>query len=204
MERAPRTIRHRDRAVTIEDYEDLAMLSTPEVARVKCVPLYDLAVDRDATVRLPGTVSVIVVPHSSDPKPLPDLELIEKVQRFLDDHRIPTANLIVVGPEYLKVNVLVEVAVTSLNVASRVELAVSSALRSFLHPLTGGLDGVGWDFGRQPYQSDVYALLEAIPGVDHIRTLQLNPIPERAGAENTGRFLVFAGQIDTRLTLDEA
>ena len=36
-QRGPRAIRHHDRAVTIEDYEDLAMLASPEVARAKCV-----------------------------------------------------------------------------------------------------------------------------------------------------------------------
>ncbi|MCM0593898.1 MAG: baseplate J/gp47 family protein [Gloeotrichia echinulata DEX184] len=39
IERAPRTVRHGTRAVTFEDFEDLAMLATPEVARAKCVPL---------------------------------------------------------------------------------------------------------------------------------------------------------------------
>ena len=42
LEREPRKLRHRGRAVTLEDYEDLAKLASPDVARAKCVPLYDL------------------------------------------------------------------------------------------------------------------------------------------------------------------
>jgi predicted phage baseplate assembly protein len=203
IERAPRSIRHRDRAVTIEDYEDLARLSTPEVARARCVPLYDLAADPDATRSVPGTVSVIIVPRATSPKPLASVELIERVQRYLDAHRIPTANVIIVGAEYVRVDVETEIALTSLEVASNVELAVQAALASFLHPLTGGLDRAGWDFGRQPHESDAYVLLESIPGVDHIRMLRLTPIPDRPNGDQTNRFLVYAGTITTALSFEE-
>jgi predicted phage baseplate assembly protein len=202
--RAPRTIRHRDRAVTLEDYEDLAMLASPQIARARCVPLYDLAADPDATQPLPGTVSVMIVPRSASPKPLASLELINRVQSHLDAHRIPTSDLVTVGPDYVRVDVQVEIALTSLDLASAVEMAVTAALRGFLHPLTGGLGGTGWDFGRQPFKSDVYALLEPIPGVDHVRTLNLTPVPDRPGADKSDRFLVYAGKITTTLIFEEA
>ena len=201
--RAPWTIRHRNRAVTLEDYQDLAMLATPEVARAKCVPLFDLAADPDATRQAPGTISLILVPRSVDPKPLVSLELLDRVQSYLDAHRIPTADLVVVGPDYVRVDVRVEIALSSLDVASKVEAAVTAALGKFLHPLTGGLDGAGWDFGRQPHKSDVYALLEPIPGVDHVHSLSLTPVPDRPGADKTDRFLVYAGTIATTLIFEE-
>ena len=203
IQRAPRTIRHRDRAVTIEDYEDLAILSTPEVARAKCLPLHDLFADPDAAHRLPGKVSIIIVPPSTGLKPLPSRELLERVQSYVDAHRIPTADLVIVGPDYVRVDVEVEIVLTSLNVANEVGLAVNAILTSFLHPLTGGLDAVGWDFGRQPYESDLYALLESIPGVDHIRSLKKSLVPDRAGAENTDHFLVYAGTITATLMVEE-
>ena len=46
-------------------------------------------------------------------------------------------------------------------------------LTRFLHPLTGGRDGRGWDFGEAVYLSDVAALIEDTPGVDAVRFLQL-------------------------------
>ena len=83
LDRSPRTIRHNYRAVTIEDFQDMAKLASPEVARAKCIPLRDLAGDPlDQSVKvdplsglpgLRGRVSVIVVPHSNSPKPLPSL-----------------------------------------------------------------------------------------------------------------------------------
>lgn len=201
--RAPRTIRHRNRAVTFEDYQDLAMLASPEVARAKCVPLFDLAADPDATRQVPGTISLILVPRSILAKPLVSLELLNRVQSYLDAHRVPTCDLVVVGPDYVRVDVQVEIALSSLDVASGVESAVTVALSKFLHPLTGGLDDAGWDFGRQPHKSDVYALLEPIPGVDHVHSLSLKPVPDRPGADRTDRFLVYAGTIATTLIYEE-
>ena len=201
--RAPRMIRHRDRAVTLEDYQDLALLATPEVARAKCVPLFDLAADPDAKRQAPGTISLILVPRSTLAKPLLSLELLKRVQSYLDARRIPTSDLVVVGPDYVRVDVHVEIALTSLDVASKVEAAVTAGLSKFLHPLTGGFDDAGWDFGREPHKSDVYALLEPMAGVDHVHSLSLDRVPDRDGADKTDRFLVYAGAIATTLIFEK-
>jgi hypothetical protein len=203
LERAPRTIRHRNRAVTPEDYEDLGRLASPEVARTKCVPLYDLASDPDATARLLGTVSLMIVPRSIERKPLPSLELISQVRDFIEARQIPTARLIVVGPEYIRVDIQVEVGLSSVEGASGVTAAISDALSRYLHPLTGGLNGMGWDFGRKPHTSDLYVVLEAVPGVDYVKTLIVNEVEDRTGAGLTGRFLVYSGTHTITVTYEE-
>ena len=203
LKRAPRALRHHHRAVSLEDYEDVALLASPAVARAKCVPLYDLINDPDTRNVQPGTVSLIVVPRTTEPKPVPSLELLDQVSRYLDERRIPTADLVIVGPDYVRVDVTAEIALASLEGASGVEREVAQTLARFLHPLTGGLDQNGWDFGREPYLSDLYALLEAVAGVDHIRSLHKQEIEERPGALATGRFLVYSGTHTIRLTFAE-
>jgi hypothetical protein len=204
LQRAPRTIRHGGRAVTLEDYEDLAMLASPEVARAKCVPLHNLIEDplgQQPTAR--GEVSVIIVPRSSEAKPQPSLELLARVQDYLEAHSVPTARVSVVGPLYIRVDVVLEIALASLEGASAVDQAVRQKLAGFLHPLTGGLDGAGWDFGRKPHESDLYALIEAVPGVDHIRLLTIAEVEDQSGVEATGRFLVFSGAHSISLFFEE-
>jgi hypothetical protein len=110
----------------------------------------------------------------------------------------------VVGPLYVRVDVNAQIALVALEGASAVEQAVQQKLASFLHPLTGGLDGAGWDFGRKPHHSDVYALIEAVPGVDHIRSLVIHETEDQSGVSTTGRFLVFSGTHKIDLVFEAA
>lgn len=198
--RAPRALRHGGRAVAIEDYEDLARSASGEVARAKVVPLRDLHVDPLSSDRAPGATSVVIVPVSDDVKPTPSLGLLDEVQDYLGARMTPTASIVVVGPLYVRVDVTADVALRTLSGAGEVEDAVRAALSQFLHPLTGGRDGQGWDFGRQPFLSDVYAVISAVPGVDHLRALHIDQVEELPGTLIAGRFLVYSGRHDITLT----
>jgi hypothetical protein len=186
--------------VALEDYQDLARSASPEVARAKTVPLRQLRDDPLSNAPVKGALSVVIVPVSVEAKPVPSIGLITLVEDYLRSFATPTASLSVVGPLYVRVDVSIEIALVSLEGASEVEDAVRRALRGFLHPLTGGRDGSGWDFGRQPFLSDLYAVASDVPGVDHIRHLSFNQVEEPPGAILTGRFLVYSGQHQISLT----
>ncbi len=201
-DRGPKTIRHGDRAVTLEDYEDLALLASPEVARSRCFPLLNLGqnpwVVQNPVGQIPqaiGAVSVMIVPRSTDPKPVPSLRLITQVQDYLAAHSIPTVTLAVVGPLYLSVNITAVITPNSLEGLQAIEEAILKTLTQFLHPLTGGPDNTGWAFGREPTRSDFFALLESAPGVDHVDslTLQVGWDTGQADPRSTQRFLVYSG-----------
>jgi baseplate J-like protein len=203
LDRGPRGVRHGGRAVTFEDFEDLAMLASREVARAKCVPLYDLSLPPAARRLRPGLVSLIVVPRSMDPRPLPDADLLARVRTFLDAWRLPTVDLVVTGAEYVRVDVDVEIVVDDSGEASEVERTVREKLDEYLHPVSGGPDGWGWDFGRLPQKFDLCVQLEQIRGVNHIRDLRVNAVADHAGAEKTRHFLICSGQYKIALTLEE-
>ncbi len=95
---------------------------------------------------------------------------------------------------YVRVDVTMEVVLARIENASEVERAIRGQLAAFLHPLSGGRDGAGWDFGRKPQLSDLHALINGVAGVDHVRTLTMSRHEDLAGAEATGRFLVYSGQ----------
>jgi hypothetical protein len=203
LSRGPLGIRHGGRVVTREDFEDLAMLATREVARAKCVPLFDLTQDPNATKRKPGAVSLIIVPRSTNPRPQPSLDLLDRVRGYIDARRQLTADLALVGPEYVRVDVECEITVFDPETANDVELAVRRALDGYLDPLTGGDNGTGWDFGREPQRSDFFGLLVGIAGVSHIRELGLKLAPDRPGSENTDRFLICCGKHKITTTLED-
>ncbi len=201
IERGPREIRHGGRAVTSEDFEDLALRSSREVARVHCVPRCDLAKDPDAKHLRPGLVSVIVVPRSTDSKPAPCAGLLDQVKQYLDARRVATAHLVVGGPDYVRIDVEAEIVVDRAEDESRVEQKVEAELAAFLHPIRGGPGRSGWDFGRLPARSDLYVLIERVAGVSHVRSLNLNAVPERPGAEKTKHFLIYGGRSTFTMTL---
>lgn len=207
-ERGPRALRHRNRAVTAQDFEDLALLTCPDVARARAVtpsfdptkliwldpanPIAPSGGSAEHQAISAGRVEVIVVPRSTAAQPSPDLDLITRVEEQLLAHAGPTTNVWIAGPDWLVVRVTAQIVPTSLEAADTLTVAVDQALQRYLHPLTGGLDGGGWAFGRQPYLSDLYAFVEGIPGVDHVHALTINadtPDPARLD-----RFLVCSGQ----------
>ncbi|MBF2050527.1 MAG: putative baseplate assembly protein [Elainella sp. C42_A2020_010] len=202
-DRTPRVVRHGGRAVTIEDYEDLAMLASPAVARVKCLPSRKpTTIDLQPPTVDPGFVSVVIVPQSTDFKPIPSLELIKRVQTYLEANAIPTVNIAVVGPVYIQVSITAEISLQSPDRTREVDLALHQSLTRFLHPLTGGFDGRGWIFGREPHKSDLYALLESIPGVDHIRSLTVTQTPDFPNTEQSSRALIYSGTHTLNLTFN--
>jgi hypothetical protein len=77
------------------------------------------------------------------------------------------------GPSYVGVAVSATLFPLRLDLAPRAEAVALEALSSFLHPLTGGYQNRGWEFGRLPCLSDFYALLEAIPEVDHVANVTM-------------------------------
>ena len=98
-------LRTRDRAVTTEDFEQIAREAAPEVARVRCVSVS--AEDAGNAVR------VLIVPAVSSDRGrvrfeqlLPAQPTLEKVTRRLDETRLVGTRVVVEPPVYRGVTVV--------------------------------------------------------------------------------------------------
>jgi Baseplate J-like protein len=176
-ERGPQSLRHRDRAVTPEDFEWLArQASGTSVARARCLPNRNRELEPE-----PGWVTVIVVPEGTDSKLLPSVELVRTVEDELARRSLATlgvplpSRVNVVGPGYVPVELEVAVRPPEPARSDPARKAVLAALDRFLHPLSGGPDGDGWAFGRDVFLSEVFAVLEALPDVEHVHHLAFRP-----------------------------
>jgi S-layer protein (TIGR01567 family) len=174
-EKGPQTIKHRDRAVTYEDFEWLVREASPRVAKVKCLPTTD---PRKKFV--PGWITMIIVPDEREnPKPIPGRGLINEIQDYIFDRTSTylTTNpsqINLVGPGYIQVGVEAKVHFTSIADAKIIEGRIIDNLKRFFHPLVGGPEKEGWDFGRNVYISQVYDVIEDTGGVDYVDELFLN------------------------------
>ena len=209
LDRAPKALRHRGRAVTYADYEDLAQLASTEVARALCVPLLDLSsepygvIDHSKIVEDDkfdgaGKVSLIIVPHSDALKPLPSQILMQQVENYLHNKKPATSSLVVVGPLYLTVKIIIDIELESLRLATTIKRQLEEKLAAFLHPLTGR-DGNGWPFGRKPNKSDIYRLVKSISGIKYTKKLKIEFSTDSRDdlttqIEQTYRFLVCSGE----------
>lgn len=163
-------MRQRDRAVTCEDFEALTIAVDPEIARAHCLSRRNLeledALDR-ATDR-PGHISVMILPNSEDRTPQPNPALIQAVKDDLEPRRLLTTRVHVVGPRYLPIAVRFTLMLKRDALEVKTREAAIAALEQFFHPLRGGPEGTGWIFGRNVYTSELYQLLDNVPGVDYV------------------------------------
>ncbi|MDO9712897.1 putative baseplate assembly protein [Paracraurococcus lichenis] len=155
--RAARMLKARDRAVTAEDFEALAISAGP-IGRVKALPLFH---PDFPGVEVPGVVTVVVVPDEKGPAPVPSEGLLRAVCRCLDSRRLLTTEVHVTPPTYLPVRVTAEVVAPPGADAAELREAAVAALDAYLHPLTGGAKGRGWPFGGDVFFSALHQRLLA-------------------------------------------
>ena len=170
LERAPAVLKHRGRAVTVEDFEQLAKEASPSVARTRCLPNFSPRGEKAS-----GWVTVLVVPSGGGNKPALTPQLKKQIEDYLGV-RMPctvfaAGRLQVSGPVYAELTLRVKIITRSIEMASTLENLAFERVSGFLHPLYGGYEGKGWEFGNAPCMGDFYKLLEELAGVDYVEDL---------------------------------
>jgi len=176
--RIPGVLRHRERAVTADDYRVLA-LQTPgvDVARVEVLPRF---VPRTRAFGVPGVVTVMALPGivgggvGTAPNPRADRPLIEAVHAQLDARRPLATELYVIGCEYVPLALSVAVGLRDDAPRDSTLAAVRAALRRLLWPLApGGFDGQGWGLGRTVADRELEVEAARVAGVATVAGVNL-------------------------------
>jgi hypothetical protein len=186
------------RAVTAPDFENLTFaankhlrLANDEVVkRVKCLPEHNLE-DESLAARswsAAGHVTVVVL-SSLQTQPTP--ELLRRVRHALEPARLLGTRVHVVGPRYVSLAVRLTLVRKRNTTAETLRMRVVRVLENFFDPLTGGFDNKGWPFGGHVYVSEVYQILNDIPGVDYVKRSR-NP----EGDEDMPELIISPGQGD--------
>lgn len=200
--RGPLSLRTRGSAITPLDYETLAREASAGVAVARAIPL-----SAASGPARPGWITIIIIPQSQDPRPVPSFGLRQEVQTYLQQ-RAPAGvaaaqQIEVIGPTYLPVDVAATLAPVDPAQAGTVEQKALSALAQFLHPIYGGPNGMGWDLGRGVYASDIASVLGNVAGVDYVSDLSLfvNGVLQGDHVDVPPGQIVVAGQLLLSLTL---
>lgn len=188
-----RYLQHRDRLVTVADFEALA-LRTPglDMGRVEVLPAFSPDLSPDAPGNAPGAVTLLVIPRA-DPlhpdTPEPDRLFLNAVCRHLDPRRLITTELILRGPEYQSIWITVGIDVLALGRSvPEVRDDVKRKLGDFLSPLRNmGLPEPlastvtpeyadmqkGWPLRKAVSALELMAVASRVPGVRLVHKVRL-------------------------------
>jgi hypothetical protein len=96
------------------------------------------------------------------------LDLKEEIKLYLEPRRLLTTRVHVVGPRLLTIGVHLSVNLKPDAKWGEVRQAMTDRLVLFFSPRSTGPDNPGWPFGRYVYVSEIYRLLNDIPGIDFV------------------------------------
>lgn len=98
---------------------------------------------------------------------------LDGLRELCTARRLLTTRSVVVDPSYVPFSVKATLRLKDDALAATVRREAVARLGRHFHPLWGGRDGKGWPFGRDVYLSEVYDLLDRVPGVDGARDVSL-------------------------------
>ena len=181
IKRAPQVLKSKDRAVTAEDFEELAQRST-NIARARALPLFH---PDYPGIEVPGVITVIVVPDVEGDAPVPSEGTVQTVCNYLNQRRLLTSELYVMGPTYQTVLVRAELVAEETADLAEIKSRALASLNLYFDPILGGEDsdpdksaddpersGGGWPFGGDIYYSLLYRRLLG-SGVKRIVSLEI-------------------------------
>lgn len=169
--RAIESVGKTQRAVTLADYEALAM-ETPGTqlarvsARANLHPSFPC-------LNAPGVITVIVLPYLPVDRPAPSRGLLRMVADYLAPRRVIGARVEVIGPGYIEVAAQARVKACAGVNKAELQRRIVASLDRFFHPLMGGPDGKGWPFGRDVFRSEVLQVIDETAGADLVFSLEL-------------------------------
>ena len=164
------SLRHRMRAVTVRDIEDLVLESSPDIAQARCFLRN-------------GFVQLVVVMRGLDPMPTADQR--RELHRLLVAEAPPALSarqaLRIGGPALRRLRVDLRLRVASLDVAGAVGRDARKRIIALFDTATGGADGEGWALGENPSEADLAVALTDAPRLEGIASVSLREITADGG-----------------------
>jgi hypothetical protein len=167
--RVSERLRHKQRALTMWDYERLVLERFPEVYKAKCLP---------ANLDDPGRVVVVVIPDVRhrfpfDPfEPKAPANLLAEIEEYLTAAAPAVASIAVRNPHYVAVKVRFSVRFSSRGNEGYYRQVLNDELNRFLSPWAYE-EGADIAIGGRIYANSIIDFLDRRPYVDYVADLKL-------------------------------
>jgi len=165
--RIPKVLKHCDRAVTEDDYKQIAA-QTPgiELGRVEVLPRFK---PHQRLFDIVGVISVMVLPKAYSHRPAnprPDRNILSRVHQYLEERRPIGVELYVIGAEYVPLGAGVAITIREGFQKNKVFQNVKAALYDFMWPLSpGGHMETGWPLGQAADNQELAVIVARVKGV---------------------------------------
>ncbi len=176
------------RAITEEDYVTLVFNRMEEIqpglgGRVIVMNNMDLSFISDNTVlenlKKIGHITVVVIPRCDGdaegycnpdflPALVPSQLLMDDIDALLTERRLISTTVHVVPPSYVPMDVQVWIQMVPNADSEKAKANIYEQIKAYFDPISGGAEGKGWAPGRSFHKSELFQILEATIGVDHV------------------------------------
>ncbi len=165
LRRCGATLRHRNRAVTARDYEELALEACRGLQKVRCFGGRNGAGEQEK-----GAVTLVA--YTEDGRV--DTEaLLRYLRERMEPGILKRSQFFVVTPVIVTVQVHARVQVGSFQDIFQVKQKVKKQIRAFLNPAEGHFHGEGWRIGQFPRAVQIQNVLKEIPQIVRIEKVYL-------------------------------
>jgi hypothetical protein len=155
------------------------------IQRAHCVAErnLELTLESDRRKHAEGHVSLVILPANPTvpagalgPQPSENPPQAQILRSYLDERRLLTTRLHVVGPTYTPVSAEILVARYPDVLDRDLRRQMIGVINDFLSPLPVATlpNYPGWTFGRDVYVSELYELLEKLEGIDYLPDILLS------------------------------
>ena len=164
LKRCSARLRHKDRAVTARDYEELALEAARVLEKVRCFGGINDRGEKEA-----GAVTLVIYPKNMQG----DRNLFHAVQENIRKYLAPRMDpgilrrgrFFITRPKTVEIQVRAQVTVGDFQDIFPVRRRAKERILSFLDPVTGHFDGEGWDIGQFPNAMQLQNILKEIPEI---------------------------------------
>ncbi|MDZ7962279.1 MAG: hypothetical protein RMY34_31185 [Aulosira sp. DedQUE10] len=180
-------LRHKGRAVTIFDYERLVLEKFPEIYKVRCINHGRVdQQSRKLQELTPGAVTLAVIPNlsqmgiSKDLEPKVNINLLQKIEKYLVSISSPWAGIQVVNPAYEHIQVEFQVKFKSPYNANfgYYRRQLEQAITYFLAPWTMDTQAE-IQFGGKLYRSAIVNFIEKQEYIDYVVDFKMHQDTQR-------------------------
>lgn len=165
IERGKSIASNLEKCVTLKNFEKVSLHCDDNIIKTRCLESEN------------GEIKLIVLPNSSRTESSEMFRMLKTKLRKKLAASMPfymEDKLIVEPAEYIEYNISVSITIDSISDFNTIYTAVSEGLKSFLDPLCGGYEGMGYDIGELPSYSTIFGYISEINSSIDINNLRIS------------------------------